>query len=109
MHLTRMYYAAMRAAQIRKAKGLTQADLAHLVGVEQGTISKFENGNDGITLGVVREIAKAMGVQVADLFAEDRTDREQLLIEAFRQMPDQRQLGWIDQARLSAADYSASA
>ena len=73
----KFYSAAMRAAKIRKAKGLSQSELAERVGVEQPKISRFERGSDGITLGLVREIARALEVSLSDLFAEDRSETEQ--------------------------------
>ena len=92
----------MRAAQLRKAKGLTQDDLASMIGVEQPTISRFERGEDGITLRLIKDIAGALNVSVADLFAEDRSEQEQRLLSAFRSLPAERQQGWLDLAETFA-------
>lgn len=99
MYQTALYKAAMRAAKIRKAKGLTQSELADLVGVEQPTISRFERGSDNVTLGLVRKIADALDVPLADLFATDRASYEQALLDAFRQLSPERQRGWVDMAQ----------
>ncbi len=96
---TLTYHDAMRAAAIRKAKGLTQAELAEMVGTEQPTISRFEKGSDAVTLRLIRQVADALDVTVADLFNEDRTQAEQTLIEAFRSLSAERQQGWLDLAR----------
>ena len=95
-----LYRAAMRAADIRKARGLSQDDLAEMVGVEQPTISRFERGYDGVTLRLIRQIATALGVSVGDLFTDERSAAEQLLVEAFRSLPEDRQKGWLDLARV---------
>nr|WP_309504330.1 helix-turn-helix transcriptional regulator [uncultured Roseovarius sp.] len=92
----------MKAALIRKAKGLSQTELAELVGVEQPTISRFERGADGVTLGLVRDIARALEVPISDLFADDRTEIEQQLLAAFRGLPEERQRGWVDMANAIA-------
>jgi transcriptional regulator with XRE-family HTH domain len=89
----------MRVAEIRKQKGLSQTDLAEMVGVEQPTISRFEQGGDGITLRLIKQIADALEVSVADLFADDRTPAEQALIRAFRTLSPDRQMGWMDLAQ----------
>lgn len=99
-----LYTAAMRAAEIRKAKGLSQTDLAELVGVEQPTIFRFERGSDSVTLGLVRRVAAALDVPVYDLFADPRTSAELSLLEIFRQLPADRQRGWLDMARSISAD-----
>jgi transcriptional regulator with XRE-family HTH domain len=92
----------MRAAQIRKAKGLSQEDLADLSGVEQPTISRFERGSDGITLRIIRQIADALDVSVSDLFGDERNEIEDVLIQAYRKMPPERQQGWADLAQVLA-------
>lgn len=106
---TRLYNAAMKAAEIRKSKGLSQSELAEMVGVEQPTISRFERGNDGITLGLVREIARALEVPLSDLFEEDRTETEQALLQAFRKLSSERQRGWLDMAKTISQDPRMSA
>lgn len=87
-----------RIAQIRRSRGLSQADLAHMVKVEQPTISRIERGSTGVTLKVLVEIASALKVEVSDLFS-DRSELEQTLLEAFRGLSPDRQAGWIDMAK----------
>lgn len=83
---------------IRKSRGLSQAELADLVGVEQPTISRVERDSDSVTLRTLKQIAKALGVNVSDLFA-DRSSAENYLIEAYRSLPEMRRQGWQDMAR----------
>lgn len=47
----------------RKAEGLTQAELAELVGVSQSTIGKYETGDNEPSFEMVEKIAKALKVR----------------------------------------------
>lgn len=98
------YNNCMTFTELRKARGLSQADLAAIAEVEQPTISRFERGSGAITLHKIRQIAEALGVRVADLFADDRTEAEQALVSAFRSLPPDRQQGWLDMAAAIAQD-----
>lgn len=93
-----LYDAAMRATQIRRLRGLTQAELAEMIGVEQPTISRFEKGSEAVTLRLIRQVADALGVTVADLFLDERSAQEQALIDVYRALPPERQKGWLDLA-----------
>lgn len=106
MRLPTFYDAAMRAAQIRKTRRLSQAELADMIGVEQPTISRFEKGSDGVTLRLIRQVAAALNCTVADLFADDRTEAEQVLVEVFRDLPRDRQAGWVDMAKAARSSLS---
>lgn len=90
-------------ASIRKAKGLSQTDLAEMVGVEQPTISKLERGNESITLRTIKAVADALQVSVYDLFA-DRSDAERAIIDAYRSLPEMRRRGWQDMAKAVIAE-----
>lgn len=84
--------------KIRKARNLTQTDLADLAGVEQSTISKLERGGDSVTLRTLNAVATALGVSIADLFAS-RSEAEIMILDAYRQLPPERQKGWQDLAQ----------
>lgn len=59
----------LRAA--RRAKGLTQAQLAERVGVDPSHISRLESGHEkGVSMAVVQAIARELGVTVSYLFGE---------------------------------------
>jgi transcriptional regulator with XRE-family HTH domain len=51
----------------RKRAGLTQTQLAEKVGVEQGTVARWENGTISVTTKRLRLIAEATGVALAEL------------------------------------------
>ena len=86
-------------ANLRKSRNLTQGALAELADVKQPHISRLENGDEGVTLGVMLRVAGAMKVPVWELFADDRTEAERLLLDVFRQLPHARQAGWLDMAK----------
>ncbi len=56
--------------QLRKKAGLTQAELADAIGTTQGAVGHYEMGIKAPELSKLPAIAKALGVSVADLFAE---------------------------------------
>lgn len=88
----------MNIAQIRKAKGLSQQELADMADMTQAHVSRAENGNDGVTLGALKAIAAALDVSLADLFTEGRAPIEQNLVEAYRRLSPGQQRGWMDMA-----------
>lgn len=54
--------------QIRIEKKLTQEQLADLAGVSENTIVTLESGKLNTTVATCFDIAKALGVEVKDLF-----------------------------------------
>ncbi len=66
--LTRQYRAASRKAlleDLRKEKGLTQVNLAEILGVDQSRISRIEGGAlDSLELRTIQDYAEALGGQV---------------------------------------------
>lgn len=95
MYLLRMN----NVKKMRRAKGLTQAQLAELAGVEQATVSRLERNDVRITMRQIHMIADALGASLSELFANDRSEAESVLVEAFRSLPPDRQQGWLDLAR----------
>jgi DNA-binding XRE family transcriptional regulator len=56
---------AMRIAELREQKGLSQQQLAKLMGTSQQAISRIESGEyDGFTLKTLEKIAEATGMRV---------------------------------------------
>lgn len=65
-----LHTAAMdKVREIRKARGLSQVELAEKAGVNQATISKVERGNMNVTLENITAIATALGVEPVQLFS----------------------------------------
>ena len=56
---------AMKIAELRNQKGLTQQELAKLMGTSQQAISRIESGEyEGFTLKTLEKIAEATGMRV---------------------------------------------
>ena len=55
--------------EARKAKGLTQAELAETLNKPQSFVAKYENGERRIDVVEFVDITAALGVSVADLLA----------------------------------------
>lgn len=53
----------------RKAKGLTQTELAKMLRVSRGTVGGWESDAHGIRLKRLRKVAKLLDVTVAELVA----------------------------------------
>ncbi len=63
------FAAALRAA--REARGWSQYRLAHHIGVDESTVSRWESGNRTPTLPMLYRIAEVLGCRAADLVPED--------------------------------------
>jgi DNA-binding XRE family transcriptional regulator len=56
---------AMKIAELREKKGLSQQELAKLMGTSQQAISRIESGEyEGFTLKTLEKIAEATGMRV---------------------------------------------
>ena len=56
---------AMKIAELRDKKGLSQQELAKLMGTSQQAISRIESGEyEGFTLKTLEKIAEATGMRV---------------------------------------------
>ena len=60
-----------RVREIRRTLGWTQNDLAERACVTQGAISGVENGRLNATADTLERIAKALGVELGDLFVPE--------------------------------------
>ena len=54
----------LRIAELRKSKGLTQAQLAEKTGFSQSNIGRIETGRYSVGLDVLASIAEALGATV---------------------------------------------
>jgi transcriptional regulator with XRE-family HTH domain len=68
-------YSPARLKAARQAAGLSQADLAALVGKSVRAIQKYDQGEVIPTVAVLGAIARAVDVPIGELFdADDATD-----------------------------------
>lgn len=56
-----------RIQELRKARGLSQRELAARIGIHPPTLSQLENGHVRLWPGYARRIARALNVTLADL------------------------------------------
>jgi transcriptional regulator with XRE-family HTH domain len=66
---SKRYFTALGAhiTQLRKARGMTQAELARGIGVSQQAVFAYELGERRTSVLVLAKIAKAFGVPVEEL------------------------------------------
>ena len=57
--------------QARLNKGLSQAELAKIIGVSRQTINMIENGDYNPTIALCRNICKTLDCTLNDLFWEE--------------------------------------
>ncbi len=58
----------MEIKAVRKQKGITQKRLSEVSGIDQSSISRMENGKQGISLSNLYLIASALEVPIESLF-----------------------------------------
>ena len=56
-------------AYFRRAKGITQHQLADLLDINCQTVSRMENANTGISADMLFALSKALDIKLGDLFA----------------------------------------
>jgi transcriptional regulator with XRE-family HTH domain len=98
--------AHMNLRTIRKAKGLSAADLAELIGVDVSTVTRAETKHESAKLATYIRCADALGVSLSDVFAEDRSALEQQLIQSFRMIPAYRREQLLGLIRLAEVQLS---
>lgn len=64
--------ASLRA--VRRARGLSQHDLAKLAGVTASAISQAERAERGLSLGTLAQLSRALGLTIDDLLHGDGPD-----------------------------------
>jgi transcriptional regulator with XRE-family HTH domain len=77
---------AERLVQVRKARGMTQVQLATAIGVTQAIISKYENEVSDPAASAIAEIARVLGVSADVLLGvkQGRLPRDEMDAKARR-------------------------
>ena len=68
--------------EIRKEKGLTQKELAELIGVSDKTISKWENGNSLPDTSMLMSLSEALEITVNELLSAEKISPENYSMKA---------------------------
>lgn len=71
-------------AQIRKAQGLTQDNLASYLGLSRVQISHYERGERDISVTELNKLSDLFGVELSELFEEDLKIQDLNIAFAFR-------------------------
>src|SRR5256885_1426263 len=69
-----------RVRAIRNARGISQADLAKILGTHQTGVSQVEVGRRGLTLQQVAKLAKVLHVSVDEILGQAREDAGEALV-----------------------------
>jgi len=71
-------HASYRLAELRRALGVTQSELAELIGRSQSAVSQIETGEIGLSLEVLRAIVAQRGgdLEVSAVFEDRRVKIE---------------------------------
>lgn len=59
----------MTLKQLRTNKGMSQAELADMVGLKQTTISQYENGSRKPPLSMAKKLSEVLNVSLDDFFS----------------------------------------
>jgi transcriptional regulator with XRE-family HTH domain len=60
-----------RIRKIREARGLSQKEIAAIIKMDQSQYSKLEKDKTDPSVSTLAKVAKALGTQLAELFADD--------------------------------------
>jgi transcriptional regulator with XRE-family HTH domain len=74
-----------RLRRLRKERGLTQADLARQIGIQQSDLSRMEKGEYRVSLDNLFKILGVFDLDLADFFGEGQTTTEQQRMPLSRQ------------------------
>lgn len=72
-----------RIALLRRARKLSQRDVARLAKVDLSTVSSIERGQGDPKISTIANLARALNVRVADLFSDEPLP-EQVAIDELR-------------------------
>lgn len=88
-----------RIRDARERSGMTQEELAVLIGKTQKAISGYENGTRAIRITEIPDLARALGVHPGYFFGENKTSSRETLIQVYSQMIPAFQLLAVDLCR----------
>lgn len=65
----------------RKAKKITQAQLAEMTGINRGMISRLESCDYTPSIDQLQAIAEALDFEIVDLFEDEKADKKKFLVD----------------------------
>lgn len=112
---------SMRLQEIMKEKNIKQAELARMTGISRGAVSNYVLGRYEPKSDIVNKFAKALNVSEMWLWGYDvpmqrqeqtppeeptLTEGEKMLLDLFRQIPDDAQKMYLEVLRASLKNQS---
>ena len=90
------YEIGSRIRKYRESRGLSQKDLADLIGVSNSRISNWEQGINRPNADIVADICKALNISPSELLdvqlsTDKLTEQERKVINAYRNKPELQQ------------------
>ena len=90
------YQIGARIRKYREDRGLSQKDLASLIGVSNSRVSNWEQGINRPDADIIADICRALNVSPGDLLdvrlsPDDLNDKERKLVLAYRAKADLQQ------------------
>lgn len=83
-----MYYIGTRVQELRKSKGMSLTELAQKSGVQMATLSRIENMKMTGSLESHINIAKALGVDITQLYTTLIREEDKTAVQTARSTPD---------------------
>jgi transcriptional regulator with XRE-family HTH domain len=84
-----------RIRSLRKDRALTQADLAHRIGIQQSDLCRMENGEYKVSLETLFKILSIFEMNIADFFNEGAAgparDREYEFLRLYQRLSQRSQ------------------
>ena len=93
----------------RKAIGLTQAELAGRIGIQQSDLCRMEKGEYKVSLETLFKILRIFQVTIGDFFADQETlatSGSEELLRIFRELPADARREVLSHARFKASEES---
>jgi len=79
-----------RIRSLRKDRALTQADLAHRIGIQQSDLCRMENGEYKVSLETLFKILSIFEMNIADFFNEEASgatrDRDYEFVRQYQRL-----------------------
>ena len=93
-------------ASLRKEKGMTQEQLAERLGVNNRSISRWENGNSMPDYAVLPLLAKELGVSVAELVEGKSTERKPYFLKEASYMENYNILMEVNRKEIAGENFT---
>lgn len=104
-------FVGQKIRQIRKDRGLTQAELASRIGIIQSDLCRMEKAEYRVGLDTLFRILEVFGMNIGEFFGEEGrfASQEAELVERFRALDAERRSEVLDYVRFKASQCGGAA